>query len=1250
MSCKQRSEISFFLFVVTAHLLTFRVCRSVSLGQRQEEKEGLTSHQVQDSNASRWERIKHDTDVQQGNWRLVEKVIRGPYLSKSNWPGLAEPRLESVASPGDSDSKLALNSLFWTSGHISRQPESSSQDPVDGYQADSTDFDGVQGKVLGPSFDSSSQSSEWLAMRPLVQCDDNVMTLTTSGEALAHLLVDREGASPISLFHLPSYCGYTVTTSRSDLQMMVSYDACYITQENGSYVLPMLWWGSPLKLACPVKMATPAPSYSPSVFCSTMGMVVQIKGQEQDIAMLGVIVNGGWRPFVFEDCAHRVPSDPGELTFFSPTSAPCITHQDGLHLQLVIDDHQYILSCPANPHSSPGDPQFPYIPDPVISAPTFPLPPEPPTQEQITQLPHYPYPGFQYPQLPQVYLPGPQPAHPPRPTPGSPPGSQQQQQQQQQLPYHPPMEDVVTQAPSFPNLSPEHDTSPYLVSKLPVGPSQYQFGAYYPFYYPAVTPAPIPATETPTTTAAPPAKHPASPYQPQYYQIPYHPAPTAAPVTQAPAPLPPSPPKQHVAPQYPVGQFYPPDSYYHYGHFPYPKPDLEPAPVSHPTVTSPPTPNPMIPKHPSYPFDQFYPQEPIYFQSPTFLPSAKQNPQAIPQELQKPAAPQSSCPHHPPDICGYYPYPYFPYYYPLYPPHCHPPYHPAVPQYPQTPPPMTKKPFITTGPTPATPTTVFIPTEPTKQNPHLRCLNGRMVVFLPFAHRDSIQVRDPDNTWLFLSSVSPLCGYLLQKAEDSGVIFQSPLPACHSEPRTPTTVSLPLRFWDLSIAQYRTLDLQCPHQATPMTPAPVTPPVFPTPPWSTMGKSILPDVPKPKVLCSSDQMTVELPSGPISGIFVKDIKGNQMNLQDAPKHCGYSARKGKDGKIHLSLQLHSNCHMSVQGKMHIITVVYMAVNGRREARLFCPLLVPGSGKECNLPSEQRLPCGPGSVSQPQCLSMGCCFSKQPPACYYPMDECTLDRHFVFSVPTSLTEPPLSPSLLVAAGNSTCKPQRVTTDYAFFKIPMDGCGTRRVMVGKAVIYMVEIVNKVQALSLNYGTITRDSPVRLLVECRYLPSTVLSVSYMVKSPTLGPVHTQGVFGVQLRIAKDSQYTSYYPQYHQPLQMLLGKPLYLEVRLLNTPDPSLVLLVHYCVAYPRSGKAVWLLLYNGCPNPYDPAPQQAVVLNPQPPTPRAQTRRFTISTFQFLPDGEFKDPTEEIYFMCSTEICSPRDGPCVEGCFGQ
>ncbi|XP_028261751.1 zona pellucida sperm-binding protein 1-like [Parambassis ranga] len=199
-------------------------------------------------------------------------------------------------------------------------------------------------------------------------------------------------------------------------------------------------------------------------------------------------------------------------------------------------------------------------------------------------------------------------------------------------------------------------------------------------------------------------------------------------------------------------------------------------------------------------------------------------------------------------------------------------------------------------------------------------------------------------------------------------------------------------------------------------------------------------------------------------------------------------------------------------------------------------------------------------------------------------------------------------------------------------------------------MLEIINKIEAISLNYGTITRSSPVRLLIECRFVPG-LLSVSYVVKSPSFGPgLQSKGVFGVQLRLAKDAQYSSYYPQYHQPLRMLLGKPLYLEVRLLNSPDPTLVLLVHFCVAYPRSGNAVWVLLYNGCPNPLDPALVQAVGFNPPPPPPENQTRRFTISTFQFLPDGEFKDPNEEIYFMCSTEICSPRDQPCVEGCFGR
>ncbi|XP_040003239.1 uncharacterized protein LOC120800873 isoform X2 [Xiphias gladius] len=1171
MSCKREREIPLCLVVATVYFCAFRVCHSVGLGQ---SGDGFSTYQLQQSTDTGREKIKQDDDdddVLRGGWNSVEQVIQGANPRRTKEPGLQGPRTESAGFPAEplpyfvvpkldeTGSDFAPSSLSWTVGNIStvlRAPASHSEDR---YQADFTGFRGVQGKVLGPSFDSSPHFSEWLAMRPLVQCDENVMTFTASGQGVTHLLVAREGASPISLFQLPPYCGYSVRTSWSDLEMMVPYDACYITQENDSYVLPMLWWGSPLKLSCPVQMSTPAPSFSlsaPSVFCAPQGMAVQISGQEQAIPLLGVIVNGGWGPFVSDECAHRLHSQPDQLIFFIPYSVACVTSGEGLHLHLILDEEEYILSCPVNP-------QFPYVPDPVSPAPTSPPPPppQPPTKEQIAQLPdypYYPYPGIQYPQLPQVYPPGPQPVHLPQPTPGSPPGPQQQPLNPTGLgklpdspgehpkypspPYQPP---VVVQGTSIPNLNPAQDSHSHQVSKLPLGPSQYLSGLYYPhvsLYYPAVTTDLNPAAEKTTTTVPPatqPSRPPASPYYLQYYlQMPYDPALTAVQVTQAPAPLPLSPssppssfpPKQPVGPQYQVDAYYPPafySSYYPYGRVFYPESGLEEQPPSalHPTTARPPTTKtttrmvvPKQPVSPSHPSAHFYPQRPIYFQPPTPQPLPKEKPPIIPQEPQKPAAPQATCPPYTHTICGYYSYPYYPYYHPLYPPHYHPTY-PPVPQYPEIQPPMTtKKPFTTTTTTTTTPTptstTMSTPAQPTTQMPHLQCLMGRMVVFLPFAHPHSIQVRDQMKTWLFLSNVSPLCGYMLQMAEGSGVILHSPLPACHSQPRTLTTIYLPLRFWDLSMAQYRYLELQCPYESIPETPAPVTPPVSPTPPSTTLTL-----VPKPRVVCSSHQMTVKLPPGPISGILLKDIQGNQMNLQDAPKHCGYSASKSKDGKIHLSLRLHSRCHMSVQGKMYIIAVVYMTVYGRREAQFSCPVVIPGSGQECTLPNEQRLPCGPVSVSQPQCFSMGCCFSKHPPACYYPMDECTIDRHFVFSVPASLTEPPLSPALLVAASNSTCKPQRVTSDYALFKIPMDGCGARRVMVGKTVIYMVEVINKVQAISLNYGTITRDSPVRLVVECRFLPGSVLTVSYLVKTPTLGPgVQTQGVFGVQLRIAKD------------------------------------------------------------------------------------------------------------------------------------
>ncbi|KAM6940580.1 uncharacterized protein FYW49_017724 [Xenentodon cancila] len=344
-------------------------------------------------------------------------------------------------------------------------------------------------------------------MKPLVECGESAMIFTASGYGLVHLQVNRNGGSPISIFHLPPYCGYSVKTSGIDLEMMVPFNGCYVTQENGSYVLPMWWLGNLLKLSCPSKMPTAPPllsSSSPSVFCSPYGMAVQIQGQQHDLPLLGVIANGAWGPFVSELCAFQVDSQPQEHTFLIGQSAPCITTEDGLQLQLTLDNQEYVLSCPVIPQfpyarSAPpapparSDPQFPYIPDPVNTKPVSPLSYASQTQNQehSVHLPnyhhYYPYIGLQYHQHSQLYPP-PESPSPTHSTAAGSPGSQQQFQ------YH-----------------------------MESGQMSSSF-----------------VLENP---------HPQSNYPEYYPPMPYHPEPAAAPVTQVPAPHPTSPSKQPKDPQ-----------------------------------------------------------------------------------------------------------------------------------------------------------------------------------------------------------------------------------------------------------------------------------------------------------------------------------------------------------------------------------------------------------------------------------------------------------------------------------------------------------------------------------------------------------------------------------------------------------------------------------------------------------------------------------------------------------------------------
>ncbi|CAM4479174.1 unnamed protein product [Leuciscus chuanchicus] len=923
---------------------------------------------------------------------------------------------------------------------------------------------------------SSSQSTDRPMWQPLptVHCSEEVMTLTAAGREYTHIFVDRVNAAPLPLFQVPAYCGYSVRVTWKDLVLMAPYNGCYITQENGNYVLSLLWGGSPVKIFCPMAPVISKPT--PSFLCSQFGMVIAIEGTQEDAEKHRVKVNGNVLPLLSETCAYRIQSPPEVILLHTTFSSECVTVTDGESILVIIwDGKQFTLSCPFPYHLS-GFP--PYLhPHPFHE-------PLQPNQEQMSLFPHVPA-------FPEV------------------PGST----------WH-----LATPKPdSF-----KQAVIPHLPYKRPA----------VPLFHPDTRP--VHQRDSVYQHQKPPA------------HMYHHPAPQ--PVDQIPQT------HEEMVPQYPV----------------MPPPHYAPYPIS-----CPPYPESFCSKHPI-----------LYHHQPAMTTASQQSIQPMPW---------TSIPR------------------PTHKPLMQEPLFPQIPVF---------------SPTP--------PADPPKMSPSLFCKKNRLIVTFPSTRMDSIKVKDvKTNTWISIASVSAACNYKLHSRGGS-VELSSPLPSCHTHKKSPTVISLYVRFWYSPQLRFRTIQLQCHHVGDGGT--------QPTVPHFTTVHTPPQPPPKFQVACFSQHMSVKLPPGPISGLIVQDassgIKTEATPILEAPSHCGYSVGKDKDGAINVLLP-YSSCHMTHKDGQYRIIFKYQTPNGRTvESLLSCQASF--SQESCNVAPEQRLVCGSVAISSSECHDRGCCYCEDSQSCYYPMDECTMDRHFVFSVHSSAADPPFSPATLVTAGNSSCTPHKVTADLALFKIPLDECGVHRYEVGKTVIYMVEILNKVQPIRLNYGTITRDSPVRLVVECRYLPGSVVSAGYLVKSPSFGPsIKAQGVFGVQLRIAEDELYNSFYPQYHQPLRMLLGKPLYLEVRLLNPPDPTAILLVHYCVAYPRSAKSAWIIIYDGCPNTLDQTPTH------KPPATPAEAltnhvRRFTITTFQFLSEDANLQADEEIYFMCSTEVCLPSDDVCVEGCF--
>lgn len=278
------------------------------------------------------------------------------------------------------------------------------------------------------------------------------------------------------------------------------------------------------------------------------------------------------------------------------------------------------------------------------------------------------------------------------------------------------------------------------------------------------------------------------------------------------------------------------------------------------------------------------------------------------------------------------------------------------------------------------------------------------------------------------------------------------------------------------------------------------------------------------------------------------------------------------------------------------------------------------------------PCGLGPMSDFDCsLSLGCCS--------YRVKGCTVGQHYVFVVLEPIDSPPAHPS---EDETASCT---LTSDPGLYAVGPDGRGwNMHVFVPTAFDLL-----GVRSLQHHHTNVHGNAPVRSM-DCDPVPLGEVR-PHVMDQPTPPPVQSTPTIGtVHLRIATDQTFSWFHPEAHLPLSLVRGRPLYMEVRLLDAPEADLVLLVHSCLAYVHTPYPAWMLLYDRCGS------QGESQLLPSPRSDHLHIWRIRVSSFQALPSESPSDRAgggsahlvdPEIFFFCWTEVCSAADGDCTVGC---
>uniref|UniRef100_A0A8C4SUR4 Zona pellucida sperm-binding protein 4 n=1 Tax=Erpetoichthys calabaricus TaxID=27687 RepID=A0A8C4SUR4_ERPCA len=315
-------------------------------------------------------------------------------------------------------------------------------------------------------------------------------------------------------------------------------------------------------------------------------------------------------------------------------------------------------------------------------------------------------------------------------------------------------------------------------------------------------------------------------------------------------------------------------------------------------------------------------------------------------------------------------------------------------------------------------------------------------------------------------------------------------------------------------------------------------------------------------------------------------------------------------------------------------------------------------ERCTMANHEKLPCGgSSSITQADCEANNCCYdlSSSTSPCYYADDvtvQCTLDGQFVVVVSENVTLPPLDLGSIQLV-DSSCSPVTSLSSFVVYQFPVSACGSTVQVSGGNVTYQNTMSAAITVRSGPEGSITRDSVYKLFFQCTYLGSQDVQVEaevYTVAPPL--PVVEQGPFDLELVIATDSSYGSYYVDADYPVTKTLRDPVAVEVHIMNRTDPNLVLTLGDCWVTPgpsTSSQPQWSLLVNGCPYTGDNYLTSLVTVDSTsglvyP----SHYKRFVFEMFAFVDPVAQKALAEKIFIYCVAAACYPSaTDPCTQTC---